>query len=151
MCIRICSNVEDYKNKKLVQLLIVWYLITKSCSRWQLGLPTSSAVVHLWKTMLCTMFQSIQTLCKQQIYWTFPQADFLFYIFMCSVYHKRSWTPSVWLCLCANSRWCCMHFLYRWHKIRNVSHQLTDTNLQKAVWTMVVLQCQWISYCSMKL
>ena len=36
-------------------------LITKSCVRQELGLPTSSAAVLPLKMMPCTMFQSIQT------------------------------------------------------------------------------------------
>ena len=36
-------------------------LVTKSCRRQELGLPTSSAAVLPLKMMLWTMFQSIQT------------------------------------------------------------------------------------------
>ena len=38
----------------------------------KVGLPTSSAAVHLWKMTPHMMLQSIQTFCEQQIYWTFP-------------------------------------------------------------------------------
>ena len=43
-------------------------LITKARGRWELGLPTLSAVVHPRKMMLCTMFWSMQTFCEWQIY-----------------------------------------------------------------------------------
>ena len=45
---------------------------TKSHGRPELGLLTLSAVVNLWKMMLCTMFWCMQILCEQQIYWMFP-------------------------------------------------------------------------------
>ena len=48
------------------------HLITKSHSRWEVGLPTSSAAVHLWKMTPHMMLQSTKTFCEQQIYWTFP-------------------------------------------------------------------------------
>ena len=94
--------------------------LRKSCRRHELGLPTLSAVVHLRKMMPRTMFWSIQTLCERQIYWMFPlfraRIDFLFPIFI-SWLMNRSWVPLFWLCLCTNSRLCCMHFSYHWHKI----------------------------------
>ena len=48
------------------------HLITKSCDSRELGLPTSSAAVHLRKMMQRTMFWSIQILCEWQIYLMFP-------------------------------------------------------------------------------
>ena len=91
------------------------HLVTKSCGKQELGLPTSSAAVHLQKMMLCMMFQSIQTLCKQQIYWMFPVfrawIDFLFTIFVCTLY--RLWASYT-------------NFAYHWCKICNVLRHLTQ-------------------------
>ena len=48
-------------------------------------------------------------------------------------------TPSFWLCLCANSRLCCMHFSYHWCKIPNVSHWLMQ--ISKTVKGSVTPEC----------
>ena len=56
------------------------------------------------------------------------QLDFLFTSFICSrsvcEYSNNQVTPSFGLCLCANSRLCCMHFSYHWCKICHVLRQL---------------------------
>ena len=105
--IRIYWKVEDFetKNKTCVDTgILVWenggspawlHLVTKFRGRWELGLPTSSSAVHLWKMMLHTMFRSMQTFCEQQISYTFTlcvcvcmcsQTGLLFIIFVCSLY-----------------------------------------------------------------
>ena len=67
--IRIYSKVEDYEiekkqhvsapntnERKWRQPQLQLHLVTKSCGRQELGLPTSSAAVLPLKMMLCTMF-----------------------------------------------------------------------------------------------
>ena len=66
-------------------------LSTQFRGRWELGLPTSSSVVHLRKMMLRTMFRSMQTFCERQISYTFTlcvcsRIGLLFIIFICSFY-----------------------------------------------------------------
>ena len=73
---KIYSKVEDYEteNKTRVNTWIQVtendgslnfnFLITQNCmvlGRQELGLPTSSSAVHLWKMMPRTMFWSMQT------------------------------------------------------------------------------------------
>ena len=58
----------------------------------------------------------------------FVQIDFLFTIFVCWFY--RLWATFKlhhhfsFASLCANSRLCCMHFLYHWCKIHIISYEL---------------------------
>ena len=100
-------------------------LVTKSCRRQELGLPTSSAAVLPLKMMLWTMFQSIQTFSVNGKFtehyhifcaWT----DLLFTIFVGSRY--RPWAPIRLLhhygfVMFVNSRVCCMHFSCHWCKV----------------------------------
>ena len=53
----VCSH-RTQKRKKWRQPWFWLHLVTKSCGRQELGLPTLSAVVHLWKMMPHTMFHS---------------------------------------------------------------------------------------------
>ena len=109
-------------------------LLTKSCGRWDLGLPTSSAAVLPLKMMPCMMFQSIQTFSVigkfTECYHSFcAQIDLLFTIFVCS--HYRPWATIRLLhhfgfVMCVNSRLYCMHFSCHWRKIRNVLSRLTQ-------------------------
>ena len=65
-------NMQENKWRQPQFHLHLIILITKSHSRWEVGLPTSSAAVHLWKMTPHMMLQSTETFCEQQIYWTFP-------------------------------------------------------------------------------
>ena len=106
-----CVDTEYMNERKWHQPQFQLHLITESRGRRELGLPTLSAVVHLWKMMLGTMFQSIQTLYEWQIYWAFP----LFRAQRLSFSYFRLRT--LWidhelhvLALCTNFRLCCTHF-----------------------------------------
>ena len=81
------------------------------------------------------MLQSIQTFCEQQISWTFPLFLWMdrlsFYYFDLLTLYIVSYiqvTPSVWLCLCANSRLCCMHFSYQWCNVSRQLMQISQTD-----------------------
>ena len=82
VCIRIYTNVKlkdtklktkcaltlNTNNRKWHQLQFQPCLVTESHGRGELGLLTSSAVVHLQEMMPRTRFRFIRTLCEQQIY-----------------------------------------------------------------------------------
>ena len=102
------------------------HLVTKSCSRREMGLPTPSAAVLPLKMMSCMMFRSIQTFSVNgkftERYHIFcARIDLLFTIFVCSRY--RPWA-TIWLLhhfgfvMCVNSRLYCTHFSCHWRKIR---------------------------------
>ena len=89
------------------------HLITKSCSRQELGLPTSSAAVLPLKMMLCTVFQSIQTFSVNgkftERYHIFcARIDLLLTIFICSCY--RPLLHHFVFVMCLNSRLYCPYF-----------------------------------------
>ena len=96
-----CAFTPNTNERKWQQLRFQPHLVTKSHIRQELGLPTSSAIVLLWKMMPCMIFHSIQTLCERHVYWMFPffhtRTDFLFTICVCWLY----WAPSFWLCMFA--------------------------------------------------
>ena len=115
-----CRRLRNWKqNMRLNMNERKWHqpwfqlcLVTKSHGRWELGLLTLSAVAQLQKMMPRTMFWSIQTLCEQQIYWTFP----LFRAWILSFSFSR--LLNLWIDRelhhsgfeCTNSMLCCMNF-----------------------------------------
>ena len=119
--------------RKWQQPQLQLHLVTKSHSRWELGLPTSSAAVLPLKMMPCTMFWSIQTFSANgkftERYHIFCARIDLFTIFVCSRY--RPWATIRLLyhsgfVMCVNSRLYCTHFSCQWCKIHNVSYRLTQ-------------------------
>ena len=128
-------STSNTNKRKWRQPWLQLYLITKSCGRWELGLPASSAAVLPLKMMLCTMFRSIQTFSVNgkftERYHIFCAWIDLFTIFVCS--HYRPWATVRLLhhfgfVMCINSRLYCTHFSCHWYKIRTVSHRLTQTS-----------------------
>ena len=142
-------TVNVYQNLLRFRRLWSWKQIcaltlnmNDSCSRWELGLLTSSAAVHLWKIMPLMMFWAIQTLCEWQIHWTFPLS--LSYFCLLTL-------PSFWLCLCTYSRLFCMHFLYHWCKMLNVFCQLSEISERQCepwIWKQKILSC-WVKLSSL--
>ena len=53
---------------------------------------------------------------------------FLLVLFSSAHFTDCQLSPSFWLCLCTNSRLCCVHFLYHWCKICNVLCWLTQVS-----------------------
>ena len=111
--------------KKWWQPWFQLHLVTKFHSRWELGLVTSSAVVHLWKMMPCTMSRSIQILYEQQCiecFHFFVHGRLSFYYF-----HLVALVSSIILALQVCElilSYIVCNFCYHWRKIRNVWHQL---------------------------
>ena len=74
MCIRIMKQktkialAPKINERKWPQPRFLLHLIIKSHGRQEMGLPTSSAEVHIQKMMPHMIFRSIQTLCEWQIY-----------------------------------------------------------------------------------
>ena len=106
--------------RKWRQPRLLLHFVTKFHSRRELGLLTSSSAIHLQKMMPSTLFQSMQTFCEQQLYYTF----LLFFFFFCVCMNRpfcyfrllillpmnyNQVTPSFSLCKCINFRLCCMH------------------------------------------
>ena len=83
--------------------------------------------------MQCVMFWPIYSLWMENLLnistFLCAQIDFLFTIFICSLYGL--WAPSFWLCLCATSRLCCMHFLSQWRKSLKGSMTLDNRKMLK--------------------
>ena len=149
--IRIYSKVEDYEieNKTCVntayerkwrQLRLELYLVTESRGRWEIGLPTSSAAVLPLKMMPCMMFWPIHFLWMTNLLnvtmFFCARIDLLLPIFVCSRY--RPLLHHFGFVMCVNSRLYCMHFLYHWRKIRNVSHRLMQiSKRQRKPWKVI--------------
>ena len=106
------ASTLNTNERKWQQPRLQLHLVTKSCGRQELGLPTSSAAVLLLKMMLCMMFQSIQTFSMKgkfaECYHIFGARIDLFTIFICSRF--RPWATIRLLhhfgfVICINSRY----------------------------------------------
>ena len=136
--------------RKWRQPVFQLYLITKSRARYrrELALPTSSAAVDLWKMMLRMMFQTffvwtayllnVSTLCVCVC--MFARIDFLFTVFVCSLYRLLATFKLLHYFGFGRSRLCWTHFLYHWRKIRSILCQLTQiSKRQRNPWLEIYI------------
>ena len=136
-----------YKWEKMAAASISAYLITKSCGRWwELGLPTSSAVdIILKNDATCDVSSYSNFLCRHKhFHFSFfpPRIDFLFTIFICSLYRSSATFKLLLHFGFVRSRLCCMHFSYHRHKIRNIlRHFMQICKRQCDPWLINSLVC----------
>ena len=143
-------STPNTNERKWRQPRLQLHLVTKSRSKRQLGLPTSSAAVLPLKVIPCTIFRSIQTFSvtikfSERYHIFCAQIDLLFTIFICSCYTPWatiSLLHNFGFVMCINSRLNCMHLSCHWRKIRNVSCRLTQISKRQGnAWTVCVGAC----------